>query len=191
MFAGCDLWSVSSELNWNIFSQFCSSQDFKLPAADKEHHTCTLLYLPANSMKNDCSTSAVSLGLSSDASPAWGSRCPQFITRQSVPVVAWQQWAFPHQLFCCVKEQIRRGSELEVCCLSSRGKVGEALALIQVGKNALMPFYRLLFFTMFFLDFMSVIYCTMYIHSCSVDLLYSCSPFRMICHELLVILTEL
>lgn len=32
--------------------------------------TRTLSYLPANSMKNDCSISAVSLGLSSDASPA-------------------------------------------------------------------------------------------------------------------------
>lgn len=150
----------------SVFLQFCCSQDFRLPAPDKEHLTCThSWYLLANSMKDDCSSSVVSLGLSSDASPAWGSRCPQSIMRQSGPVVAWQQWAFPHQLFCCVKEQIRRGGKLEVCCLSSGGEVGATLALIQVGKNALMPFYHVLFFITWTF---SIIYNLQYIHSCSV-----------------------
>lgn len=116
--------SVSSELNWNILSQFCCSQDFRLAASHRDH-TRTLSYLPANFLKNDCSSSTVSLELSSDASPAWGSRCPWFITRQCGPVVARQQWAFPHQLFCWAKEQIRWIGELQVCSFSSGVRWGQ------------------------------------------------------------------
>lgn len=77
------------------------------------------------------------------------------------PVVAWQHWAFPHQLFCCVKEQIRRGGELQVCCLSSGGESG--------GSAGSDPSWQECPIALgFSIWTLSILYNVTYFHSCSV-----------------------